>query len=154
LDKIRNRDKAQIKQWLDDIFSAPDKQTGLERLQRLIEAISVSYPQVADRLENESEDALSCLNFPLEHRRRIRTTNSLESLNQEIKRRTNVIRIFPNCDSAIRLIGALCMDQAEEWITGRQYLDTSLLGKEALNERSTKLNQLETVVAGTILQKI
>ena len=54
----------------------------------------------------------------------------LERFNQEIKRRTNVIRIFPNRDSAVRLIGALCMEQSEEWITGRQYLDMSLVDEE------------------------
>ena len=112
---------------MDDVFLASDKKTGLIRLQQLIEDLSDSYPQVADLLENAGEDALTCLNFPLQHRRRIRTTNSLERFNQEIKRRTNVIRIFPNLDSAVRLIGALCMEQAEEWITGRQYLDMSLL---------------------------
>ena len=108
LDKVRNKDKAWVKKRLDDIFLAPD---------------------AADLLETSGEDALTCLNFPDEHRRRIRTTNSLERFNQEIKRRTSVLRIFPNRNSALRLIGALCMEQAEEWITGRQYLDMSLLEK-------------------------
>jgi transposase-like protein len=127
LDKVRNKDKGWIKQRLDDILQAPDKQTGFIRLRQLIGDLSSPYPQVADLLENDGEDALACLNFPHEHQRRIRTTNSLERFNQEIKRRTNVIRIFPNRDAAVRLIGALCMEQAEEWITGRQYLDMSLL---------------------------
>ena len=147
LDKIRNRDKAQIKQQLDDIFQAPDKQTGLIRLRQLIEDLSSSYPKVADLLENDGEDALTCLNFPLEHRRRIRTTNGLERFNQEIKRRTNVIRIFPNRDSAIRLIGALCIEQAEEWITGRQYLDMSLLDQKEQKQKTNKPKQPEIVAA-------
>ena len=147
LDKIRNRDKAQIKQRLDDIFQAPDKQTGFIRLRQLIEDLSSSYSRVADLLENDGEDALACLNFPLEHRRRIRTTNGLERFNQEIKRRTNVIRIFPNRDSALRLIGALCMEQAEEWITGRQYLDMNLLDQEKQKRKTNKPKQPETVAA-------
>jgi len=147
LDKIRNRDKAQIKQRLDDIFQAPDKQTGLIRLRQLIEDLSSSYPKVADLLENDGEDALTCLNFPLEHRRRIRTTNGLERFNQEIKRRTNVIRIFPNHDSALRLIGALCIEQAEEWITGRQYLDMSLLDQKEQKQKTNKPKQPEIVAA-------
>jgi len=85
------------------------------------------YPRLADLLETECEDALACLNFPPQHRRRIRTTNGLERFNQEIKRRTRIIRIFPNRNSALRLIGALCMEQSEEWLTGRQYLDMALL---------------------------
>ncbi len=54
----------------------------------------------------------------------------LERFNQEIKRRTRIIRIFPNRNAALRLIGALCMEQAEEWLSGRQYLDMSLLKRE------------------------
>jgi len=147
LDKVRNKDKAWIKQRMDDIFQAPDKQTGFIRLQRLIEDLSDKYPQVADLLENAGEDALTCLNFPLGHRRRIRTTNSLERFNQEIKRRTNVIRIFPNRDSAVRLIGALCMEQSEEWITGRQYLDMSLVDEEEQRLKTNKPKQSKTVAA-------
>lgn len=146
LDKVRNKDKAWVKQQLDDIFLAPDKETGLDRLQQFVVEISEKYPDAADLLEQGGEYALTCLNFPDEHRKRIRTTNSLERFNQEIKRRTSVIRIFPNRNSALRLIGALCMEQAEEWITGRQYLDMTLLE----NENKTKnkiLNQLETVAA-------
>ena len=129
LDKVRNKDKAWVKKRLDDIFLAPDKEVGFNRLQAFINDLSEKYPAAADLLETSGEDALTCLNFPDEHRRRIRTTNSLERFNQEIKRRTSVLRIFPNRNSALRLIGALCMEQAEEWITGRQYLDMSLLVK-------------------------
>ncbi|MCH8013140.1 MAG: transposase [Candidatus Marinimicrobia bacterium] len=96
LDKVRNKDKAWVKQKLDDIFLAPDKETGLERLQKFVVELSEKYPDAADLLEQGGEDALSCLNFPEQHRRRIRTTNSLELFNQEIKRRTSIIRIFPN----------------------------------------------------------
>jgi transposase-like protein len=130
LDKVRNKDKAWVKKRLDDIFLAPDKETGFKRLQVFINDLSEKYPDVADLLETSGEDALTCLNFPDQHRRRIRTTNSLERFNQENKRRTSVLRIFPNRNSALRLIGALCMEQAEEWITGRQYLDMSLLEKK------------------------
>ncbi|MBA7551539.1 IS256 family transposase ISCARN68 [subsurface metagenome] len=127
MDKVRPRDKAWVKGRLDDIFLAPDKATGFVRLQQLVAELAERYPGVADLLDAECEDALACLNFPQEHRKRIRTTNGLERFNQEIKRRTSVIRIFPNRESALRLIGALCMEQAEEWLTGKQYLDMSLL---------------------------
>ena len=147
LDKVRNKDKAWIKQRMDDIFQAPDKQTGFIRLQRLIDDLSDKYPRVADLLETDGEDALTCLNFPLQHRRRIRTTNGLERFNQEIKRRTTVIRIFPNRDSAIRLIGALCMEQSEDWITGRQYLDMSLVNQEEQRLKTKKPKQTKTVAA-------
>jgi putative transposase len=79
--------------------------------------------KVAEHLEEHVEECLTCLAFPESHRRRIRTTNSLERLNQEIKRRTRVVRIFPNRHSCLRLVTALAVEQSEEWLTGRRYLD-------------------------------
>ena len=64
---------------------------------------------------------------PEKHRRRIRTTNGLERFNQELKRRTRVVRIFPNREACLRLVTALCVEQSEEWLSGRRYLDMSLL---------------------------
>ncbi len=78
---------------------------------------------MATRLDEDLEEALTCLAFPPEHRVRIRTTNGLERLNQELKRRTRVVRIFPNRASLLRLVTALALEQSEEWVTGRRYLD-------------------------------
>lgn len=76
-----------------------------------------------DDLENGLEDALAVLILPEKYRRRLRTTNMAERLNEEIRRRERVIRIFPNEDSALRLIGAMLAEQHETWSTGRRYLD-------------------------------
>lgn len=95
-----------------------------------------THPAVARSLEEESEACFACLAFPLAHQPRIRTTNGLERLNQELKRRTRVIRIFPNREACLRLVTALCAEQSEEWESGRQYLDMTelppLLRQEAL----------------------
>jgi putative transposase len=85
--------------------------------------------RVAEHLEEHVEECLSCLAFPESHRKRIRTTNGQERLNQEIKRRTRVVRIFPNRDSCVRLVTALAVEQSEEWVTGRRYLDMEELGE-------------------------
>jgi putative transposase len=77
--------------------------------------------------------SLSCLAFPESHRQRIRTTNGLERFNQEIKRRTRVVRIFPNREACLRLVTALAVEQSEEWVTGRRYLEM-----EQLTERPRK----------------
>jgi putative transposase len=79
--------------------------------------------RVACHLEEHVEECLSCLAFPESHRKRIRTTNGQERLNQEIKRRTRVVRIFPNREACVRLVTALAVEQSEEWVTGRRYLD-------------------------------
>jgi putative transposase len=77
------------------------------------------YKKVAEHIEEHVEECPSCLCFPDSHRRRIRTTNGLERFNQELKRRTRVVRIFPNREACLRLVTALAVEQSEEWITGR-----------------------------------
>jgi putative transposase len=72
-------------------------------------------------LENGFDDATAVLALPAAYRKRLRITNSLERLNQQIRRRERVIRIFPNRDSALRLIGAVLMEQDELWSTGHRY---------------------------------
>jgi putative transposase len=95
--------------------------------------------KVAEHLEEHIEECLSCLAFPEGHRRRIRTTNGLERLNQEIKRRTRVVRIFPNREACLRLVTALAVEQSEEWLTGRRYLDMAELEEHRREEqRATK----------------
>src|SRR5215204_2157530 len=98
--------------------------------------------KVAEHLEEHLEECLSCLAFPESHRRRIRTTNGLERLNQEIKRRTRVVRIFPNGQSCPRLVTALAVEQSEEWLTSRRYLDV-----EELREPRYRESESEEVVA-------
>jgi len=70
---------------------------------------------------------LACFSFPESHRRRIRSTNGLERFNQELKRRTRVIRNFPNREACLRLLTAMCVEPSEEWLSGREYLDMELL---------------------------
>jgi transposase-like protein len=91
-------------------------------------------PKVSEHLEEHIEECLSCLAFPESHRRRIRTTNGLERLNQEIKRRTRVVRIFPNPEACLRLVTALAVEQSEEWVTGRRYLDMGELEEQHRRE--------------------
>lgn len=78
---------------------------------------------MAAKLEEDLEACLACYAFPVAHWPRIRTTNGLERLNQELKRRTRVVRIFPNRAALLRLVTALVMEQSEEWVSGRRYLN-------------------------------
>ena len=92
------------------------------------------YEKIACHLEEHIEECLECLAFPESHRRRIRTTNGLERFNQELKRRTRVVRIFPNRESCLRLVTALAVEQSEEWLTGRRYLDMEELREHRRSE--------------------
>jgi len=112
---------------LKDLFGAPDLTQALARLQALVAFYEKQYPKIADKLENEAEQTLTCFNFPESHRRRIRTTNALERLHKELRRRTRVVGIFPNPESCLRLTTALAMEQSEQWLSGRRYLDMSPL---------------------------
>ncbi len=109
---------------LRGIFAAADREVALDLASSVAEKWrGKGQEKVAERLEEHVEECLACLSFPEGHRRRIRTTNGLERFNQELKRRTRVVRIFPNREACLRLVTALAVEQSEEWITGRRYLD-------------------------------
>ena len=117
------------------IFAAPAREQAL----RIASSVAHKWRQkghekVQEHVEEHIEECLSCLAFPESHRRRIRTTNGLERLNQEIKRRSRVVRIFPNRESCLRLVTALAMEQSEDWITGRRYLDMEEIGEHRRTE--------------------
>jgi putative transposase len=121
------------------IFAAPDREQALQIASSVAEEWrKKGNERVAERIEEHVEECLTCLAFPESHRRRIRTTNGLERLNQEIKRRTRVVRIFPNEESCLRLVTALAVEQSEEWITGRRYLDMSELEEQRHAERKSE----------------
>lgn len=116
--------QAKRRELADDlrgIFAASSRTQAIASAEAAADRWRPMRPKVATRLEEELEPALTCLAFPAEHRARIRTTNGLERLNQELKRRTRVVRIFPNRASLLRLATALVIEQSEEWISGRCY---------------------------------
>jgi transposase-like protein len=87
-------------------------------------------------LKEGFDDATAILSLPEYYRRRLRTTNNVERMNEEIRRRERVIRIFPNSASVERLIGALLMEIDEKWSSGRKYLDMT----EYLQKREAEAN--------------
>jgi len=126
--------RKELAEGLRGVFAAPTRETALSLAEELAERWRASHPKVAEHLEDHLEECLSCLAFPEPHRKRIRTTNGQERLNQEIKRRTRVVRIFPNRESCLRLVSALAVEQSEEWVTGRRYLDMREFGEHRQEE--------------------
>lgn len=88
------------------------------------------YPKLCDWVEENIEDTFTFYRLPREHHKHLKSTNLLERLNQEIKRRTLVVRIFPNAESALRLIGALAAEIHEDWIEQHRYLNMELLREQ------------------------
>jgi len=103
------------------MFNAPDRKTAEKFLQAAIQKYAISAPRLAAWLEENLAEGFTVFDFPLEHRRTIRTTNSLERINKEIRRRTRVVGVFPNEASCLRLISALLMEISEEWQIGKHY---------------------------------
>ena len=85
------------------------------------------YPKLCDWVEENIEETLAFYRLPRAHHKHMKSTNMLERLNQEIKRRTHIVRIFPNTDSCLRLVRALAVETHEEWIEGTRYLNMDLL---------------------------
>ncbi len=97
-------------------------------------------------MEETGEETLTAFDLPGKHRKRMKSTNGLERFHQELERRTRVVRIFPNRASCLRLVTALAMEQSEEWLTGRRYLDLALLEDESEAPKETGVAGEEAVM--------
>jgi len=118
----RQEMKKEVAADIRAIFNAPNREEA-ERLLRLtVQKYEEKASKLATWMEANLSEGLTVFNFPPEHRRRLRTTNVLERLHREIRRRTRVVSIFPNEASCLRLVSALLMEISEEWSTGRKYL--------------------------------
>jgi len=104
------------------IFNMPDREAAEAYLKKTVEKYALIAPKLADWMEVNIPEGFTVFSFPRDHQRRLRTSNYLERLNQEIKRRTRVVRVFPNESSCLRLISAILMEVSEEWEYGKIYL--------------------------------
>ena len=107
---------------LRDIFAAPDRPEADRRLQGAVQKYAEAAPKLADWMELNVPESLSVFCLPTAHRVRMRTSNMLERLNRELKRRTRVVSIFPSEASLLRLASAVLMEVDEDWMSGRKYL--------------------------------
>jgi transposase-like protein len=96
--------------------------SALTQLRKVSDSLRARFPQAAALLDEAAEDILAHKHLPEEHRRQLHSTNPLERLNKEIKPRSNVVGIFPNVRAAIRLVGAILLEQDDEWaVAERRY---------------------------------
>jgi transposase-like protein len=135
LAKVSRADRPWVLEGWRAVRDAKTLQEARTRLRELVERLEAKYPEVAAWMEEAGEEALAVYALPEEHRKRMRSTNMLERLNQELKRRTRVVRIFPDGPSCLRLVTALAMETSEEW-EAKIYLDMTVDGPAAESARS------------------
>ena len=111
-------------------FSQPDHASAMTQLHEVSALLHPRFPQAAELLEDAAEDVLAHMHFPLEHRRRLHSTNPIERLHKEVKRRTRVVGIFPTRDSLMRMVGTLLAEQDDEWqVADRRYFSVGSMTK-------------------------
>jgi len=115
--------RSDVAQGMRRVFAADDRHEADRRLRELVEAHREAAPRLADWLEANVPEGLTIFALPTAHRRRLRTTNSLERLNKEIQRRTRVATLFPNEASLLRLASAVLSEISDDWETARTYLN-------------------------------
>jgi putative transposase len=116
-----------VKALLHSVYDQPDAEAVHAQFDRIVEALTDKLPEVADHLDQARADLLAFTTFPREIWRQIWSNNPNERLNREIRRRTDVVGIFPDRDSVTRLVGAVLAEQHDEWAEGRRYLGLDVL---------------------------
>jgi putative transposase len=111
------------------IFAQPDADTVGEQHQRVVVQLENRFPDAAALLDEAGPELLAFTSFPKEHWRQLWSNNSLERLNKEIRRRTDVVGIFPDRPSIVRLVGAVLAEQHDEWAVARRYMSADSITK-------------------------
>ncbi|NLW54489.1 MAG: IS256 family transposase [Clostridiaceae bacterium] len=147
LDKVPKKAQREVKLRLKDIYNSPELEEARERKEALLDYLEEHAPRAVETLDNGFDDITAVFQLPEVCRRRLRTSNSLERVNQELRRRERVIRIFPNEASIERLLGSLLIEMHENWISGRRYIDTETYYGARENFSNTSAEVLEKQAA-------
>jgi putative transposase len=127
--------RPEIADVMREIFNSPTLEMAQEMKRRAVEKYQIRAPEFAKWLDENVDEGLTVYQFPREHWKKLRTSNGIERVNREIKRRTRIAVLFPNKESALRLVTGILIEIHEEWVTGKQYLDMGpLLNRGAKKE--------------------
>jgi len=121
-----------VRALLHSVYDQPDAASVHAQFDRVLDAVAEKLPKVAEHLDTARADVLAFTGFPREVWRQIWSNNPQERLNREIRRRTDVVGIFPDRDAIIRLVGAVLAEQHDEWAEGRRYLGLDVLARARL----------------------
>ncbi len=144
LAKVKRSEADVVAAAFRSIFVGTDPDEVVKRWDEVSDTLAAKYPKAAGLLDGAKGDVLAFAQFPSEHWRKIWSNNPLERLNKEVKRRTNVVGIFPNEAAVLRLVGAVLADQHDEWVIARTYMSLGSMAK--LDESChSDLAQLDSV---------
>ena len=140
LTKVPKSAQGHVATLVRTIFDQADAQAVHTQFDRVVAALAEKYPEAAEHLEAARDELLAFTAYPREIWRQIWSNNPQERLNKEIRRRTDVVGIFPGRPSAIRLVGAVLAEQSDEWTQGRRYMSLELLAKSRIRVVSIEPN--------------
>jgi transposase-like protein len=129
LARVPKTAQAMVAATVRTIFQQPDRRAAQAQLAHVIATLEDRFPKVVPLLVEAEEEILTFYDFPPEHWRQVYSTNPLERLNKELKRRSAVVGIFPNRDAVLRLLGAVLAEQNDEWLVGRRYFSEASMRK-------------------------
>lgn len=132
---------------LRQAFIQPDRTGAAQALRHVADQLRGKCPKLGSFIDDSETDVLAHLDFPSQHRTRIHSTNSLERLNKEVKRRADVVGIFPNEGSIIRLIGAVLLEANDEWQTQNRYMQTEPMAELMAASTKPETVRLSTAAA-------
>ncbi|NLV99064.1 MAG: IS256 family transposase [Clostridiaceae bacterium] len=147
LDKVPKKTQREVQLRLKDIYNSPELEEARVRKEALLDYLEEHAPRAVESFDDGFDDITAVFQLPEVCRRRLRTSNSLERVNQELRRRERVIRIFPNEASIERLLGSLLIEMHENWISGRKYIDTKAYYEACDNFSNSSAELLEKQAA-------
>jgi putative transposase len=127
LSHVPTSQRGAVAAWLKTIFAQQSAKEVHDQWNQVADALRPRLPKLADLMDASREDVLAYTAFPREHWPKISSTNPIERLNAEIKRRSDVVGIFPNDAAIVRLVGALMLEQNDEWVVARRYMSLESL---------------------------